>query len=204
MSAIPVKLAVEDQLSEAILHAILDQLGGYAVGAVHSRGGYGYLKKSIQAWNRAAAHGPWIVLTDLDKAPCPLALIADWLGSPPHPNLLFRVAVREVESWVIADRPGFANFLQVSEKLLPEHPDETADPKAALIEAARKSRSRDLRVRIVPKNGSTATIGPEYNACLCEFVGRHWRAGYAAKHSPSLRRALDRLRAFTWPPRSQR
>ena len=201
MNLIPVKLAVEDQLSKAILHAILVELGGFAVGDVFSRGGYGYLRKSIQAWNRAAAHGPWIVLTDLDKAQCPSALIEDWLGSPPHPNLHFRVAVREVESWVMADRPGFANFLTVNERLLPERPDETPDPKATLIEVARKSHSRDMRMRIVPKNGSTAKQGPEYNACLGEFAGGAWRPAYAAKHSPSLRRALDRLRAFKWPER---
>ncbi|MDF2210039.1 hypothetical protein L1F28_15070 [Arthrospira platensis NCB002] len=42
----------------------------------------------------------YLVLTDLDKSECPLAIINEWLKSQPkHPNLLFRVAVKEVESW---------------------------------------------------------------------------------------------------------
>jgi hypothetical protein len=67
MSPIPVHLAVEDDLSEAIIRRLL--LGTrreYFVGTVFGRGGFGYLRTTAQTWNEArgcrhadpAAHGP--------------------------------------------------------------------------------------------------------------------------------------------------
>jgi len=39
-----------------------------------------------------------------------------------HPNFLFRVAVREVEAWLLAHREGIARFLGISEHLVPLMP----------------------------------------------------------------------------------
>ena len=109
MSPIPIDLAVEDALSEAVLRQMLRRCGQlYAVGAVYSRGGYGYLKKTIRGWNAAAKGKPFLLVTDLDSATCPNQLIEDWLPVPKHENLLFRVAVREIEAWLLADAKGLA------------------------------------------------------------------------------------------------
>jgi len=43
-----------------------------------------------------------------------------WLPYPKHPNLLFRVAVKEVEAWLLAHRAAFATFLGISDKLIPQ------------------------------------------------------------------------------------
>ncbi len=198
MSIIPVNLAVEDQLSEAVLRRILSHVGrGYAVGTAYNRGGYGYLKKTVHGWNRAAASTPFVLLTDLDtRYACPLELIQDWLPVPRHENLLFRVAVREVEAWLLGDRVNFAKFLGVPEKDLPREV-ETIDPKEALIRLARRSRRRDVRERIVPKPGSTARQGPDYNGCLIEFVYSGWDIEASGRECSSLRHALVRLRTFT-------
>ena len=102
---IPVNLATEDELSEAVLRRLLDHADrGYAIGTAYGRRGFGYLRRTITGWNRAAQFVPFIVLTDLDRRPCPTELIEDWLREARHPNLLLRVAVREVEAWLLADR----------------------------------------------------------------------------------------------------
>src|ERR1035441_2055564 len=73
---IPVNLATEDELSEAVLRRLLDHADrGYAIGTAYGRRGFGYLRRTITGWNRAAQFVPFIVLTDLDRRPCPTELI---------------------------------------------------------------------------------------------------------------------------------
>jgi len=198
MSPIPVHLAVEDDLSEAVIRKLLFDTGrSYAIGTVFGRGGYGYLRSRVKTWNAAAAAGtPILLLTDLDQLPCPSGLIHDWLEAEPHANLIFRVAVREIESWLLADREGFADFLGISVTKVPTEPDQIADPKQCLVNLARRSRRRTLRESIVPRQGSTALQGPDYNGCLGEFVRNQWDRDSAAGRSPSLNRAWARLIAF--------
>jgi hypothetical protein len=202
MSPIPVHLAVEDDLSESVIRRLLADTGrDYFVGTVFGRGGFGYLRSTANNWNAAAAAGtPILLLTDLDQHPCPSGLIEEWLDSAPHSNLIFRVAVREVESWLIADRGGFAEFLGISDTAIPLQPDQLPDPKQSLINLARRSRTRRLRESIVPRKGSTAVQGPDYNGCLGDFVRNRWNRNAALQRSPSLSRAWDRLATFepTW------
>ena len=198
MSPIPIHLAVEDELSEVVIRRLLLETDrDYAIGTVFGRSGYGYLQSRANNWNAAAAAGtPIFLLTDLDQNPCPSAMIDDWLMVEPHANLIFRVAVREVEAWVLADLEGFADFLGISEALIPLQPDQIADPKQSLVNLARRSRIRVLRESIVPRPGSTAVQGPDYNGCLGEFVRNHWNRDGASERSPSLQRAWQKLMDF--------
>ena len=197
MTPIPVNLAIEDELSEVVLRRLLAHAErGYAVGNAYGRSGYGYLKRTISGWNRAARSIPFVVLTDLDDNDCAATLIENWLTEPRHPNLIFRVAVREVESWLLAGKSELAKFLQCPERTIPDRPDALSDPKRSLVESARASRSAAIRSRLVPKKGSTAKQGPDYNACLGAFVRTHWVIGAAAANSPSLARAVRRFHAF--------
>ena len=202
MSPIPVHLAVEDDLSELVIRRVLFDTGrNYSVGNVFGRGGFGYLQSTAKNWNAAAAAGtPVLLLTDLDNHPCPSSLIEDWLDMEPHANLVFRVAVREIESWLLADREGFADFLGIGSDLIPLQPDQIPDPKQTVVKLARRSRRRTLRESIVPRRGSTAVQGPDYNGCLGDFVRGHWNRNAAAERSPSLDRTWTRLMAFkpTW------
>ena len=182
--------------TKIVLLRILSTLGRYSVGTTYRRGGFGYLRKTISGWNNAAKGRPFIVLTDLDRYVCPNALIEDWLGRPPHPNLLFRIAVHEVEAWLLADRLNISRFLQVSEKFVPLNADDLVDPKGTLVSVARRSRSGSIRGRLAPKRGSTAKQGQDYNGCLGEFVRTSWNVGAAASGSASLRRTIDRLVKF--------
>lgn len=182
MDLIPINLAVEDPLSEAVLRTILHQSNRrYIVGNCYSKHGFGYLKKNIKGFNNAAQGTPYIVLTDLDRAECPQELIQEWLPYTKHPNLLFRIAVREVEAWLLADSDSFAKFLGVSQ---------------TLINIARKSRNRELHEAIVPRSNSTAKVGRDYNGQLIYFVNNYWQMEVAKLCSPSLQRAINAISKF--------
>jgi hypothetical protein len=202
MSPIPVDLATEDELSESVLRRLLDFVDcEYYVGTAYGRRGFGYLRRTVRGWNEGAKGKPFVLLTDLDDSPCPSALIGQWLDVPLHPNLIFRVAVKEVEAWLLADAHNLAHFLTVRRNLVPLQCDSLADPKQELVSLARQARSGDIRARVVPKNGSTAKQGPDYNACLGGFVRQSWDIDAACCASPSLARAVLKLRSFrpAWP-----
>lgn len=192
---IPVQLVVEDPLSEAVVRRLLQDLP-VTIGACYGRQGFGYIQKKIGAFNHAAKACPFLVLTDLDTAECAAALIRAWLPARRHPNLLFRVAVREVESWLLADGSGMARFLGIAGHRIPGNTDDLADPKQTLINLARNSRNRDRREAIVPRPGSTAAVGPDYNGARAGFVARDWDPVEASRRSDSLRRFLAAVERF--------
>lgn len=195
---IPINFAVEDLLSEAILREIIVQSGcSYKIGRCYMKHGKAYLKRTIEGFNNAAKGTPFLVLTDLDEdADCPPELIREWLSVPKHHNLLFRIAVREVESWLLADRKGIAKYLNIKRELVPNNVDDIEDTKQYLINLARKSRTRLLREDIVPLPGSTAKQGRNYNGCLISFVNDHWDLNLAIQNSPSLQRTVKTLIEF--------
>lgn len=203
-SEIVVNLAVEDELSEHLLRATIAQTGRpMLVGAVHGRQGNGYLKRMLPAFQNAARGLAWLVMTDLDDRPCAPELIEDWFGcriddyaAHRHPNLIFRVAVRESESWVMADRDAFADFLGIPTQSIPTEIDTVVDAKKCLLDLARTSRKRDLKDDLVPRPGDKRTIGPDYNGRLADFVHSSWRASRAKTASPSFHRAFSALNVF--------
>lgn len=203
MPPIPINLAIEDDLSEVMLRTIIEKSGReYHIGTAYGRTGFGYLRKTVAGWNAAARGIPFALLTDLDKYQCPADLITDWLRTPRHANLLFRVAVKEVEAWLLADPANLSKYLSVPPALVPGVCEQVSDPKEALVNLARKSRSGDIRSRIVPRRGSTAKQGPDYNGCLAAFVQSIWNIDTACLNSNSLRRTVERIRNFqpVWPP----
>ncbi len=195
-------IATEDRLSEALAEKIVIASGHKVADKIpkdrRRHAGFGYLKARLPDFIKACRGGvSFLVLTDLDSSPCPPDLLDDWLGAGPKPkNLLLRVAVREVEAWVLADREHFSRWLGVSEMELPADPEESHDPKADLLELAKKSKKRDLKAGLLPKKGAPSKIGLEYNDLLCAFVSCEWDIENAARIAPSLERALRRLREF--------
>ena len=197
MKPIPLNIGVEDLLSEIITRRLIRDSGrNYSIGTVFSRGGFGYLKKTAHGWNSASKSIPFFLLTDLDTSACPSQLIVEWVPGTIHHNFFFRVAVREVEAWLIADYENLSYFLQVRKAKFPEHPELLDDAKGTLIAIASSSSSRQVRERIVPKLNSFAKQGRDYNACLGEFVDTEWNPQKAAARAPSLYRCIERLRNF--------
>jgi hypothetical protein len=196
---IPINLAVEDSLTESLTLKILRHTS-YVPKTIYNRGGCGYLKRNINGFNKAARGTPFLVGTDLDQYECPPVLIADWLRTPKHPNLLIRVAVREAEAWVLADTEGFAKFLGIRAALIPTDVEALPNPKGTLLALARSSNRKNLRTDLCPPTGTTNRIGPNYNGQLARFVGEIWNPDKAKLNSRSLKRTLDRLASFrpTW------
>lgn len=186
-------VATEDALSLAVATKLLSASGLDVTVSLGGRGN-GYLRAKARELNRTAEAQPVLLLTDLDSPDrCPVTLRAAWFGGAASRHMLFRVAVHEVESWVLADAASFAAFAHVSLGRIPPKPDTEADPKQALINLCRRSTSRDIREGIVPRRGSTASIGPLYNTLLSTFVATSWDPHVASTRSPSLNRALTRM-----------
>ncbi len=198
MTPIPINLVVEDELSEAVARKLLRTgIQSYAVSVVYNRGGYGYIKKNIRGFNSAAKGTPWLILTDLDAKECPPSMIDRWFGPASlEPNLLFRVAVREVEAWLLAHRSAFAEFVGVREGLVPQNVEQIDDPKKKLIDIVRRSRRKRIREDIVPPKRSTREQGPDYNGRLVRFVEGHWDPRDCANASRSLEKAIHRIDSF--------
>ena len=194
---IDINLVFEDALSAAVVDRILAaSCQKYSVGFRYISGGFGWIKKRMAGFNNAAKGMPYFVLTDLDTSKCAPLLIEQWLSAPRHPNLLFRVAVREVEAWVLGCRESFAAFLGVADNRIPIDVDQIPDAKEFLVNLARRSRKRDVRQDIVPQEGSTAKVGPNYNGRLISFVEGQWDPDVAKDRSLSLKRAMEALDRF--------
>ena len=195
MNPIPLNLVFEDQISEFVMIKIVDEAKKYFVANSYSEAGFGYIKKNIEGFNEASKGCPFFVLTDLDTIDCAPALIGDWLRKPVHPNLIFRIAVREVEAWLLADIEGFSDYTGISKANFIENPEDIADAKAELIRLVKRCRRRTIREDILPKN-EYAAVGPNYNGRLGEFVFKYWNINRAMKRSDSLRRTINHLSAF--------
>ena len=188
-------LAVEDTLSDAISTKILEYFNLEIVQRVGYKGN-AYLKQRASSLNRAAG-GFYNVflLTDLDSPKnCPPKLIQSWVGSPLNSGFFFRVAVMEIESWIMADRRAVAEFLSIPLNRIPQRTDSIEKPKEFLVSLARRSRKAKLRRELVPSPGATtAKVGTGFNARFTEFVRDHWDLERATSASASLKRTWDRL-----------
>lgn len=192
-----VSCVYEDELTFSIMKRLINLYPSkFAVGKTIPCYGFGKIKKNILAYNNAASIIPFFVITDLDRHECAPSLKKEWLGSVvPHKGFIFRVAVTEIESWVMSDDVNFSKFLGISTDLINKTPDCLEDPKQALINLARKSRNRELREGLLPADES-ACEGPAYNLFLCKFVESGWNVQNACAHSPSLKRALSALEKY--------
>ena len=193
MSITNVILAVEDELSESISTQILRHFDIEIWYTIRGKGNVSLQQKAPEL-NRSANGAAIFLLTDLDTPrECPPGLIQSWIKGPINPRFFFRVAVMEVESWVMADRAGFAAFLSIPLHRIPSPTDDILNPKEFLLSLARKSKKKAVREALVPAQGATLSVGNQYNTLLSEFVREHWDLERAATASPSLKRTLDRL-----------
>lgn len=137
-----------------------------------------------------------IVFTDLDNVECPQKLISSWFnGIEKPPELLFRVVVREIESWVLADHKGFATYFGISHAKLPSDPDSLPNPKATLLKLIEGSR-REIKDAMVAKKGALAIQGIGYNTILVDFIKTSWCSQRAQERSRSLKKAFARINEF--------
>ena len=189
-------MVVEDDLSELVATRLIGQYLPMAeIFEVFVAGGS--IKSRIPGLNqRARFLGPVLALADLDRPLiCPAMLVEELVGELTiAPNMLIRIAVLEIESWILADREGMARWLGVSTGTISHEPESLYDPKRSLVQLAGRSRTRRLREAIAPARVSgTHRTGPNYNEVVGEFVLQHWNPESARLNAPSLDRAINRI-----------
>lgn len=194
-----ISAAVEGVTDEAVVRRLIRHVGA-ETGAVYGKNGKPHLRQRIQGYNNAATHSPWLVLVDLDREEdCAPPMQACWIPQP-APLLCFRVAVRAVEAWLMADADALAAFLAIARGKVPVNPDSLAEPKQVLVNLARASRRRAIREDIVPRPQGHRAVGPAYASRLIEFISSEWRPDKAVLRSDSLRRAVFALKRLAAKP----
>ncbi|MFB7471223.1 hypothetical protein [Kitasatospora sp. NPDC056184] len=191
---ISITAVVEGMSDEGAVLSILRECD-FAPSMFQGKRGRAEVLKKLAAYNQAARLSPWFVLVDLDSDSCVVSSTKQWLPNPSE-FMIFRVAVTELEAWLLADRQAIASFLGVAESTIPRNPDFLTDPKQDLINLARRSRKRDIREGLVPRPNSGTSIGPTYVSDIREFGRTMWRPRIAAEESPSLARCILRLDEF--------
>lgn len=191
-------LLLEGFLEEPVAEKILAYCG-HKKGIVYGRRGVNYIKsKAAKFYHLATEHEGLLVLTDFmdSDSPCPpnalQSYVLQFVAHPPR-NFLCRFAVAELESWLMADRKGMADFLSISAAKIPSAPDALPDPKLHLVNLARKSRKSAVRNGIVPETSHGGMVAPGYLATMHGFVRDYWTIENAVTNSPSLARCVRRL-----------
>lgn len=196
---------VEDAPSAAVAHKLVATRNAQMEHSLVFRngfpavmGGYGAIKSNCEAFLKMAKGGIHsFILTDLDTAECACSLIRSRFSIPNNddvvlpPQCIFRVAVREVESWIIADHEAWAAFIGIPAANFSTQPDQLDDPKRHLLNVIRRKGRKKIHREMLPHGA--AQIGPRYNEILCDFVDSSWEPERAAKSSPSLDRAFKAL-----------
>jgi hypothetical protein len=195
MKIVDFNAVVEGTLDEFVLRRIIKSLG-FQLRDVYGKQGKGHIIQKISGYNNAAKYSPWIVLIDLNNDyKCPPELIRNCLPSPSK-NMLLRIAVREVESWLIADRDRMASYLGIPVVHIPFNPDSEPDPKQVIVNLARRSKFSDMVKDIVPKQESMRRVGPAYTSRLLAYAEKLWRINIAARSSESLNRCIRAIRSY--------
>jgi hypothetical protein len=190
-----VDVVVEGEPDEALAEKVL-RYAGFEPLPAHGKCGRGYIDSNIARFNHAADRTPWFVLRDWDaddQSRCAAELVRRLLPEPAR-KMRFRIAVRSVESWLMADRVAMARFLEVEPNAIPEVPDTIPKPKSFLVKLAGRSKNTIVRKDMVPESGASSKVGKRYNLLLTRFALEKWGPGRAAHYSPSLRKCIAALR----------
>jgi hypothetical protein len=191
----PINAACEGLVDRSVLERLLasHQLD---LGTVYEMGGKQRLDNKLAGYRSAARFSPWIVLRDLDDDAACAPELASKLAPDQQTGLCLIVAVRQMEAWLLADRPGIAGHLKVAQRRIPEQPELLPDSKLTMINLARHSRSRDIRSDMLPLPGSGRKVGTGYTANVQGFVQSLWDFRRAAAAAPSLGTFVDRLKRY--------
>ena len=190
-------VVAEDKLTQAVLHkCIAEYLPSFQICRSEVKNGRGNVQRELAAYAKLANTIPVLVGVDLDSDECAPLLLAQWnafqlLSS----TFLLRIAVREIEAWVLADRKRIVQFVGGESDDISKAPDSLDDPKRYFLDFARRVATEDLKRDLIPQNYDKKypRIGPAYNIQMCDFVERRWRPHVAIKRSGSLARAIRQI-----------
>gem|GEM_PF-1002824 len=180
---------------------LLTKLCGLEYSSVRAivKGSRKELRKSIL--NLVNNLEPLLMIVDLENdAKCAPELLDGWLKDHCMMGLrCLRVAVRAIESWVMADAEGLGEFLGVSPNRIKREwsafrkPDFIDFPKDFLTQRVIPiSRKKEIRNSMIPGGGER--VGKGYNNQLRRFLSEFWDPERGAINSPSLESAVRCIR----------
>ena len=196
-SPVYINIAFEDVLCEAVINRLLSQVWPEAIiyKKFHGRGS-GYLKTHLQAFIHSSRSTPFFVLLDSDNEGCAKKMLDSLsLKAPPY-NFILRIAVHEVESWILADYDNFLKVINVKSGHCPVNTDTIKQPKEYILNLARKSASSMIKKSLLPTKDGGALQGPGYNSVMVRFALEKWDIFNASLRSESLKRAVLHLKSF--------
>ena len=169
-------------------------LVGCEARVISASGGSSVIDAKLGRWSQPSNRMPMLIVRDWDQADnvdCPGELVGKLAGADRPTNIALRIAVRSIESWLMADRDAAAGYFRTPS--IPTDPDSLERPKLALVSACRKSKLKAIREGMAPKGSGGGTVGTDYTRLLTDFARDHWDPRRAAVNSPSLDRTLARL-----------
>jgi len=185
------QVIVEGPTDEPVINALM-RAAGWADSefSVTSANGKGAIDRDIKKYWEAARVLPYVIFRDLDRdgEGCPVTLRAGLVERTPGESLdlLIRIVDQCIESWILADRQGVAEFCKRSkESVTPP----ASHHKPYLLRLMKEAKLKDA----VEEKGRELDFGPAYAIHLQRLMTDHWSIERAAAESDSLRRALERL-----------
>ncbi|MGY1488238.1 hypothetical protein ACW4YW_02405 [Methylobacillus pratensis] len=149
------------------------------------------LRKNLARYTQIANLFPVLCIADTDGR-CVLDAHKQAAPTGVPAQFHLRFAIPEIESWLMADKHALAEFLQVSETIIPDNPDEIQDAKRVILNVVFRSKQRHLRQEMISTNDRSKP-GTGYNVHLRDFAAHCWRPLIALERSPSLARTVNRL-----------
>ena len=193
-----VHLLVEGFTDELVLRKIITRYTTMDVGAVYGKQGNRYIFNKAAQFSKAAKNEcQYVCLVDLDNNECPVTLRTQILPNGTNNAFVFRVAERAIEAWLLADTSNMSKFVRAPLNKLPSDPDRCRDPKKEIIDLARQYASPSQKRRMVPRNGTSNPVGPDYVAAIGEFINEKWDPDIAQDNSDSLRRAVIAIKQLS-------
>lgn len=194
-----VHMLLEGRHEEPVARKLIRHCG-HSPGTVYGGKGCAYIRAHAGKYlYLASPDNAVLVLTDFMDSGCPCPpeayrrYISGRYASVP-PTFLCRFAVKELESWLMADSEGLAAYFRIAAARIPARPETVDDPKRTLVNLARLSRLSRLRYGMVPPSRHGGVVGPGYTEIVSEFITEKWSPERAAKNAPSLARCIKRLR----------
>ena len=185
------QVIVEGETDEPVINALM-RAAGWADSEfrVTWANGKGVIDRDIKEYWEAARFIPYVIFRDLDcdEGGCPVAVRSMLSSKTPgeSPDLLIRIVDQCIESWILADRQGVAEFCELP--IASVRPCDSR-PKDHLLRLFQKAQFKDA----VSREGGKMAFGPAYAKHLQCLMTDHWSIERAAAESDSLRRALERL-----------
>ena len=185
------QVIVEGPTDEPVVSALM-RAAGWVNGefAFTRANGKGVIDRDIKKYWEAARSIPYVIFRDLDRdeGGCPVAVRSMLSSKTPgeSPDLLIRIVDQCIESWILADRQGVAEFCDRS---MASVKPPASHHKPYLLSIMKEAKLKDA----VEQKGHELDFGPAYAIHLQRLMTDHWSIERAAAESDSLRRALKRL-----------